>query len=81
MVEKEINKHLRNTKSCSLMGAMARGMGDVNKDHLMKAFSQSLRTRTVWPPKQPQSSELDSNTELSKFQEFTQNYIQQRPYN
>ncbi|KAM3172142.1 hypothetical protein ACTXT7_015160 [Hymenolepis weldensis] len=37
VVEKEVNKHAQNTKSSSLMEAIARGMEDINKDHLMKS--------------------------------------------
>ncbi|VUZ42005.1 unnamed protein product, partial [Hymenolepis diminuta] len=42
VVEKEVTKHSHNTKSSSLKGAIARGMEEMNKDHRMKAFSQSL---------------------------------------
>ncbi|VUZ42004.1 unnamed protein product, partial [Hymenolepis diminuta] len=42
VVEKEVTKRSHNTKSSSLKGAIARGMEEMNKDHRMKAFSQSL---------------------------------------
>ncbi|KAM3186058.1 hypothetical protein ACTXT7_005155 [Hymenolepis weldensis] len=41
VVEKVVHKHLHNTNS-SLMEAIARAIEDINKDHLIKARSQSL---------------------------------------
>ncbi|KAM3172030.1 hypothetical protein ACTXT7_015386 [Hymenolepis weldensis] len=44
VVEKEVNKHSHNTKSSSSLEAIAQTMEDINKGHLMVAYSH-FRTR------------------------------------
>ncbi|KAM3181121.1 hypothetical protein ACTXT7_014979 [Hymenolepis weldensis] len=51
MVEKGVNKHPHNTKSSSLMEAIARGTEDISKDHPRMTYASCISEGEItFPP-------------------------------